>query len=55
MQYRELLDFVKKNPNCFWTKEQWENNSQNRFRTWVGRRDEEYTAKKTNEKKQGHK
>lgn len=35
MTYRELLEFTKKNPNPFWSKEQHEVEAGHRYRMWL--------------------
>jgi hypothetical protein len=37
MDYRELLDYVKRNPGCIQTAKQQEKDSQIKYRQWVER------------------
>lgn len=51
MNYRELLEYTKKNPGCFWTKEQREQYSEYRFKSWLDAQDKENNAVEKEKKK----
>ena len=52
MTYRELLEFTKKHPNCFWSKEQKDQNSDYRYKSWVATQNRDYEGEAAKEK--GH-